>query len=369
MLFGMAAEIRSPLVAVPLALGGAALTLAYASDLGRRLSQDSGLQSALDRIWHDGDNKTFAANLPAVESSLGKESFALALNTVCAGGGYSSIGMLNKMLRPTAPELCPAGASTGAGTAGGINPEILAPAEAKPDTTLKMVWHRDRMGYEWDRLDPLMLEKEIQSTPLSKRLDKIEQLINEKQLYKAYDYAGANLKWHTEHSSKGDLPDQLCDNFWKIGMGIRNSWDEPNKDWLARSLAMIGETRTRFGDSQSWPFKIPPEQLMSADRLYDLPLKTRVQEIEKLVDSDMLKDAGRLSNWNYLLHRDPRNLFWNSKINGTANKLYDPAIADRFDDLHLHLMRLANPSSALKKLVPETSLQTIKAKLNTLKRS
>lgn len=362
-LFGMAGKIESPAVAGVLLVGGAAMTLGYAWDLGRRLGQDQDLQSSLDNIWRSSDWKTYASALPTVENSLGKESFNLALTSLSAGVGANAVTWAGDAIGPmtaAASKPCLHGAPNA------MAKEIL-PSANKPDNAYAMVWHRDRLGFEWDRLEPQALEQYIQKTTLSERLDKIESSIKKGKLFEAYDHAGANLKWHQERSgSYGDQDDQLAQQFWKIGMSIRNSWDEPNNGWLSKAHEQIALTRQQFGNDIGWPLKVAPEKMLDVDRLYHTPLSQRVDEIQALVNSNMLKDATRLTNKNYVLHRGQWNYYFNSSISGTANELYNPAIADRFDMLQTHLIGVYTPY--LKDVVPDASLATINQQLAELKK-
>lgn len=89
--FGMAASVEAPIVAGVLALGGAGMTFAYIDKMGSRLGRDARLQSALDRVFRNTDAHSFCSALPTAERVLGKESFDVALTSVCGVGGFIGI--------------------------------------------------------------------------------------------------------------------------------------------------------------------------------------------------------------------------------------------------------------------------------------
>lgn len=97
------------------------------------------------------------------------------------------------------------------------------------------------------RQEPESFFGEIESTPVGKRLEKLEKLIKAGALYEAYDYCNANMKWHTDRSSNyHDHHDQITECFYRIALGVRNSWDEPDKGWLNKALNQVQEGKTRF---------------------------------------------------------------------------------------------------------------------------
>lgn len=175
----------------------------------------------------------------------------------------------------------------------------------------------------------------------------LNSLIDAGQLYKAYDYADANMAWHQERSALPvDTQAQLAQHF-----SARNE---------------IATTRDSFSIDPGSPLKIAPDELTIVDRLYATPLHQRVDEIQALADNHMFKDAAGLANMNYILHLNRGNGYWDSPLNGSDNKLYNPDISDRFDTPSLHLMRMYKPS--LKNVLPQTSLTTINDKLSDLRR-
>jgi hypothetical protein len=363
-LFGLAATIDAPIVAGALAVGGTAMTLQYTWDLAQRLNQDQNLQKSLNDIWCSNDFKTYNSALPTVEKGLGGESFDLAvasLSAVAGGRGTKLIG--DKLASNFAnTNLCLDGAPLAV-------PENIKVSAKIPDNTFAMVWHRDRLGYEWDKIDPKTLESYISKTPLSKRLNIIESAIKDGQLYKAYDHAEANLKWHNERSgSYKDEHDRLSQQFHNIAMSIRNSWDEPGKPWLDKARGEIKLTREQFSDNTGWPEKLKatPENLLQFERLYKMPTAKRVEEIQALVQNGLFKDAADLAHTNYILHRNSFNTSWDCVFNGTHNKLFDPEISDRFDTVSLHLYRMYD--EGLSHLVPETSVVKINEQLESIKK-
>ncbi|HEY9730787.1 MAG TPA: hypothetical protein V6C89_02675 [Drouetiella sp.] len=362
-LFGMAATIEAPVVAGALAIGGGAMTLSYAWDLGQRLGHDRDLQTSLDGLWRNGDARTYESSISTIENKLGGESFNVAIASLSGGAGAKAVKFTGEIIGPTAikTNFCLDGAPKAvAENMGACNPI--------PENMLAMVWHRDRLGYEWDKIDSKKLESFIQKASLSERLRVIESAINKDSLYEAYDHAGANLTWHSERSGAyGDKHDLLSQQFTKIAMGIRNSWDEPRKGWLDQAREHIKSTREQFEDLPGWPrdLKVTPENLLNIDRLYNLPLSKRVDEIQALVNSGMLKDAAQLSNTNYVLQRNVHNNYLHSNISGSANKLYDPAIAESFDTLSISLMGTYNKSAG--KIAPLRSLAEINQHLAALR--
>ncbi len=362
-LFGMAATINAPIVAGALAVGGAAMTLAYTWDLGQRLSQDRNLQNSLNDLWRNGDSKTSNSARPVIENSLGGESFNLAVSLLSAGAGARATKLAADMIGPTSAKtnLClegaPVAVTENVGTSGKI-----------PDNAFAMVWHRDRLGFVWDKIDPKTLESYIKKAPLSERLDTIESAINKGELYKAYDHAGANLKWHDERSgSYDDEHGRLSRQFYNICMLTRNAWDEPGKLWLDKARAEIKLTREQFPDKPGWPLnlKVEPDNLADLTRLAGTPLSKRVDEIQALTNSGMFKDAATLANMNHILHRNTQNKYGESKINDTPPYSHQD-ISDRFDRLFVHLHRMY--SENLEDLVPETSVAKINEQLAALKK-
>ena len=361
-LFGMAATINAPIVAGALAVGGAAMTLAYTWDLGQRLSQDRNLQNSLNDLWRNGDSKTYNSARPTIENSLGGESFNLAVAMLSAGAGARATKFAAERMGPTSAKtnLSFAGAPS-------VVTESVLPSAKIPDNTYAMVRHRDRLGYEWDRIDPQTLESYIQKAPLSERLGTIESAINKGELYKAYDHAGANSKWHDERSGTyDDEQNRLSKQFHNIAVLTRSAWDEPDKLWLDKARAQIKMTREQFPDKPGWPtnLKVEPDNLLDLKRLASMPLSKRVEEIQALANGGMFKDASRLANMNNILHRNTQSKYGEGKINDTPPN-YHEDISDRFDRLFLHLQRMFNEH--VEDLVPETSLAKINEQLTALK--
>lgn len=357
-LFGMATKIKNPLVAGSLALGGAVMTYGYASEVACRLTANRELQSALGKIWIKGDAESFRAVLPAMENSLGKETFELTVASACGSAGFHGI-----QTRFTLPgrKLCLAGEST-AETLAHVSEKPFS--TDKPDNSYAMVWHQDRMGYQWNRFDPESLEAIVRSTPLHKRLDNVKKLIKEDKLFEAYDHAEANLKWHNDKSDQySDEHYLIGQQFYKIAMCIRNSWED--KVWLDKAFQHINETKGKFGDSTSWTLKVSPDKLLKYDRLCNLSLEQRADEISSLLDAKLFGDAAKLANMNYLLHRGTTHSYFGSKRIGTSNELFDEKLADSFDMVHLHIQRLSK--GWVKDLVSHTDVSTIKGMLQEIK--
>ncbi|CAN5659780.1 hypothetical protein BH10CYA1_BH10CYA1_56250 [soil metagenome] len=362
-LFGMAATINAPIVAGALAVGGAAMTLAYTWDLGQRLGQDRNLQNSLNDLWRNGDSKTYNSARPTIENSLGGESFNFALSMLSAGAGAKATKLAAEWIGPTSAKTNLSFACAPSAVA-----ENVLSSGKIPDNTFAMVWHRDRLGYVWDKIDPKTLESYIQKAPLSERLGTIESAINKGELYKAYDHAGANSKWHDERSGTyDDEHGRLSKQFHNIAILTRNAWDEPDKLWLDKARAQIKVTREQFPDKPAWPpnLKVEPDNLADLKRLASMPLSKRVEEIQALADSGMFKDAATLANVNHILHRNTQSKCWQGKINDTPPN-YHQDISDRFDRLFLHLSRMFEEN--LEDLVPETSVAKINEHLAALKK-
>jgi hypothetical protein len=359
----MAATISAPIVTGALAVGGAAMTLAYTWDLGQRLSQDRNLQNSLNDLWRNGDSKTYNSTRPIIENSLGGESFNLAVGLLSAGAGARATKLAAEMIGPT-------NAKTNLRLAGApvAVTENAMPSGKIPDNAFAMVWHRDRLGYEWDKIDPKTLESYIKKASLSERLSTIESAIDKGELYKAYDHAGANLKWHDERSgSHDDEHGRLSRQFYNIGILTRNAWDEPGKLWLDKARAEIKLTRERFPDKPGWPpnLKVEPDNLADLKRLASTPLSKRVEEIQALANSGMFKDAATLANVNHILHRNAQSKYGENKFNDTR-PYYHQDISECFDRLFLHLHRMFDEN--LEDLVPETSAAKINEQLAALKK-
>lgn len=357
-LFGMATKIKNPLVAGSLALGGAAMTYGYANEVACRLSANRELQSALGNVWINGDASSLRTILPAMENSLGKETFELAVASLAGSAGFHGI-----QTRFTLPvrKLCLADESTAENFAQ-VSEQPFS--TDKPDNSYAMVWHQDRLGYQWNKLDPASLEAIVRSTPLHKRLDSIEKFIKEDKLFEAYDHAEANLKWHNDKSDKySDEQYLIGQQFYKIAMCIRNSWED--KVWLDKAFHHINETKGKFGDNTSWTLKVSPDKLLKYDRLCNTSLEQRADEIVSLLDAKLYGDAAKLANMNYLLHRDTTHGFFGSKRIGTSNELFDEKLADDFDMIHLHILRLSQGWA--KDLVPHTDVPTVRGMLQEIK--
>ncbi len=190
------------------------MTLAYTWDLGQRLNQDRNLQNSLNDLWRNGDSKTYNSAQPIMENSLGGESFNFAVALLSAGAGARATKLAAEAIGPASAKknLSLAGAPLAV-------TENVLPSGKIPDNAFAMVWHRDRLGYEWDKIDPRALESYIKKAPLSERLGTIESAINKDELYKAYDHTGANLKWHDERSgSHDDEHGRLSRQFYNIGL-------------------------------------------------------------------------------------------------------------------------------------------------------
>ncbi len=362
-LFGMAATINTPIVAGALAVGGTAMTLAYTWDLGQRLSRDQNLQTSLNDLWRNGDSKTYNSARPVLENSLGGESFDCAVAVLSAGAGARAAKLGTDVIAQSSAKtnLCLDGAPLA------VTENISQPGKI-PDNAFAMVWHRDRMGYEWDRIHPKTLESFIRKAPLSERLGAIESAINNGELYKAYDHAGANLKWHSERSgSYGDEHNRLSKQFLNIAILTRNHWEEPGNPWLDKARAQIKLTREQFPDKPGWPasLKVGPDNLKNLQRLAAMPLSKRVDEIQALANSGMFKDASSLANVNNILHRNAQWKFREGNINN-APPNYHEDISDRFDTLFLHLRRMFDEH--IDDLVPETSVAKINEHLAALKK-
>lgn len=121
--------LEVPAVAIGATVAGVGLGCAYVWDVGQRLGSNRELHKALDNVWNMGDRSSYKP-LPAIESSLGKESFDFGLATMCGGAGFKMGNGIKSLLNTTAPKLCPA-------TADGIaNPGPVM--NEKPVLTHKM---------------------------------------------------------------------------------------------------------------------------------------------------------------------------------------------------------------------------------------
>lgn len=362
-LFGMPATINAPIVAGALAVGGTAMTIAYTWDLGQRLGRDQNLQNSLNDLWRNGDSRTYNSARPVLENSLGGETFNCAIGMLSAGAGAKASKLAAKVISQT-------GTNTSLAMDGApsvVTENIASPGEI-PGNAFAMVWHRDRLGYEWDRIEPETLEPYIRKAPLSERLNTIESAINKGEFYRAYDHAGANRDWHSERSgSCGDQHDRLSKQFHAIALLTRNHWDDPGNLWLDKALAQIKLTREQFPGTHGWPssLKVGPGDLWDLQRLAGMPLSKRVDEIHALTNSGMFKDASRLANANHILHRRLMSTVGLGRNNDIPAH-YNQKISDRFDNLHLHLYRMFN--ERVVKLVPETSVAKINEQLAAIKK-
>lgn len=156
---GALAALNRPAVNLGIAAAGVALGCAYAYGLAQRLGKDQQLSTALDDVWKYGDPISWKQSLQPIESSLGRESADLVLGTLGGGIGYGA-GKLGMSSLPTPMrsfEFLQPAATEG----------IIQPSELES----LVLYSKGR--------------DQISKKDLPKKLDEIEQLINEANLLEA----------------------------------------------------------------------------------------------------------------------------------------------------------------------------------------